>query len=108
MAGRGTAEVVVGAGLPALKESFIQGDETSPLRRKMESIGRYVMIGGIVLFLVGGTIFLSAKLGLPLGRLPGDIRIERDGSSFYFPITTSILLSVLLTLVLIIIGRWKR
>ena len=44
----------------------------------METIGRYLMIGGIALFLVGGGIYLSAKLGLPLGRLPGDIRIEGE------------------------------
>jgi hypothetical protein len=65
----------------------------------METIGRYLMIGGIVLALVGGMIFLSAKLGLPLGRLPGDIRIERDGFSFYFPVTSSILVSVVLTII---------
>ena len=64
----------------------------------METIGRYLMIGGIVLFLVGGGIYLSAKLGLPLGRLPGDIRIERDGFSFYFPLASSILASVVLTI----------
>ena len=63
------------------------------------------MIGGIVLFLVGGMIFLSAKLGLPLGRLPGDIRIEREGFSFYFPLASSILVSVVLTVILNIIAR---
>ena len=51
---------------------------------RMENIGRFLMIGGILLFVVGGLIFLAAKFGLPLGRLPGDIRIEREGFSFYF------------------------
>jgi hypothetical protein len=75
----------------------------------MEAIGRYLMIGGIVLFLVGGMIFLSAKLGLPLGHLLGDVRIERDGFSFYFPLTSSILVSVVLTIVLNLISRfWKK
>ena len=74
----------------------------------MESIGRYLMIGGIVLFLVGGTIFLSAKLGLPLGRLPGDIRIEGENGSFYFPLTSSILVSVVLTIVVNVILRFWR
>lgn len=75
----------------------------------MESIGRYVMLGGIILFLVGGGIYLSAKLGLPLGRLPGDIRIEGENGAFYFPVTTSILLSVVLTVVVNLILRlWKK
>jgi len=74
----------------------------------METIGRTLMIGGIVLFLVGGGIYLSAKFGLPLGRLPGDIRIEREGSAFYFPIASSILVSVVLTIILNIILRWMK
>jgi len=71
----------------------------------MESIARYLMIGGVLLFLVGGGVYLAAKFGLPLGRLPGDIRIEGENGSFYFPITTSILVSVVLTIVLNLISR---
>ena len=74
----------------------------------MEILARTLMIGGIVLFLVGGGIYLSAKLGLPLGRLPGDIRIEREGFSLYLPITSSILVSVVLTIVLNVIVRILR
>jgi hypothetical protein len=74
----------------------------------MESVGRYLMLGGITLFLVGGGLYLSAKLGLPLGHLPGDIRIERDGFSFYFPITSSILVSAVVTLVLNVIVRFLK
>ena len=72
----------------------------------MENISRYIMIGGIILFLVGGGMYLAAKFGLPLGRLPGDIRIEGENGSFYFPITTSILVSVALTIVVNIISRF--
>lgn len=64
-----------------------------------------MMLGGVVLFLVGGAIFLSARLGFPLGRLPGDIRIEGANGSFYFPLTSSILVSVILTIVLNVIIR---
>jgi len=74
----------------------------------VEILARTLMIGGIVLFLVGGGIYLSAKLGLPLGRLPGDIRIEREGFSLYLPITSSILASVVLTIVLNVIVRILR
>jgi hypothetical protein len=74
----------------------------------MENFARYIMIGGIVLFLVGGGIYLAAKFGFPLGRLPGDIRIEGENGSFYFPITSSIVVSVVLTIVLNIISRFLQ
>ena len=71
----------------------------------MESLARYLMIGGILLFLIGGGLYLATKFGIPLGRLPGDIRIEGENGSFYFPVTTSILVSVVLTIVLNVIIR---
>jgi hypothetical protein len=75
----------------------------------MENIGRYLMIGGVILFVVGGLVFLASKFGLPFGRLPGDIRIERENFSFYFPLVSSILFSIVLTILLNIITRfWKK
>ena len=74
----------------------------------MESIARTLMIGGVIIFLVGGGIFLVSKFGIPLGRLPGDIRIEGENGSFYFPITSSILVSVVLTILLNVIMRLLR
>lgn len=75
----------------------------------MESISRYLMLGGIILFLIGGGIYLATKFGIPLGRLPGDIRMEGENGSFYFPVTTSILVSVILTVVLNLISRfWNK
>ena len=71
----------------------------------MENIARYLMPGGIALFLIGGGVYLAAKFGIPLGRLPGDIRIEGENGSFYFPVTSSILVSVVLTIVLNLIGK---
>jgi hypothetical protein len=71
----------------------------------METVARYMMLGGIALFLIGGGVYLAAKFGLPLGRLPGDIRIEREGFSFYFPLASGILVSVVLTIILNIISR---
>jgi len=74
----------------------------------MESIARYLMIGGVILFLVGGGIYLASKFGIPLGRLPGDIHIKGDNGSFYFPVTSSILVSIILTIILNIISRFLR
>lgn len=74
----------------------------------METLARYFMIGGIALFLIGGGVYLAAKFGIPFGRLPGDIRIEGEHGSFYFPITSSILVSVILTILLNVIARFLR
>lgn len=63
---------------------------------------------GKLLFLVGlaiAGIGLLIMLGLPIGRLPGDIAVRRDNFSFYFPITTSIVLSIILTLLLRLFRR---
>lgn len=72
----------------------------------MENLARWLVIGGIVLILIGGGVYLAAKFGIPFGRLPGDIRIERGNSWFYFPIVTSCVLSILLTIILNIIIRF--
>jgi hypothetical protein len=57
---------------------------------------RFFIIAGVVLLAVGLLWPLIAKLGL--GRLPGDISVERDGFSFYAPITTGIIVSIVLSL----------
>ena len=74
----------------------------------MESIARYLVIGGVILIILGGGVYLASKFGIPFGRLPGDIRIEGENGSFYFPVTTSILVSVVLTTVLNVIVRLLR
>lgn len=75
----------------------------------MESFARYLMFAGIALFLIGGGIFLAVKIGIPFGHLPGDIRIESKNGGFYFPITSSILISVILTIAVNAIARlWRK
>jgi DUF2905 family protein len=74
----------------------------------MENIARFLVIGGIVLILIGGGVYLAAKFGIPFGRLPGDIRIEGKNGSYYFPIVTSIAFSLVLTVLLNIIIRLFR
>lgn len=60
-------------------------------------MSRVLIVVGIILIIIGVAWPLLQKLGL--GRLPGDISIERDGFRFYFPITTSIIISLLLTFI---------
>jgi hypothetical protein len=54
---------------------------------------------------LGCLAWLAGRAGLPLGRLPGDIRVERDGFSFYFPLASSIIVSILLTILLNVVAR---
>jgi hypothetical protein len=68
-------------------------------------LGKVLVALGVLLVVVGGLVWLLGKAGLPLGRLPGDIHIQRDGASCYFPIVTMIVLSVLLTILLNIVIR---
>jgi hypothetical protein len=74
----------------------------------MEQIARTLMLGGLVLFIIGGGLYLATKFGLPLGRLPGDIHIEGENGSFYFPVTTSILVSLILSIILNVVSRLLR
>jgi Protein of unknown function (DUF2905) len=70
------------------------------------SLGRVLVGLGAVLVLVGFGLILAERLpGLPLGRLPGDIRVERPGFTFYAPLATSILVSVALSLVFWLLRR---
>ena len=76
---------------------------------KMETSARLIILAGIVLIIIGAIVYALAKLNLPLGRLPGDIRIEGRGGSFYLPLTTSILISIVLSVLVYIIGHfWKK
>jgi formate hydrogenlyase subunit 3/multisubunit Na+/H+ antiporter MnhD subunit len=60
------------------------------------SVGKVLVLVGLAIAGVG----LLVMLGVPVGRLPGDFYVRRDNFSFYFPLTTSIILSIILTLVL--------
>jgi hypothetical protein len=71
----------------------------------MLSLARILILFGLALVVIGGLVFLAARLNLPLGRLPGDIRIERENFSCAFPLATSILLSIILTVALNILVR---
>jgi hypothetical protein len=74
----------------------------------MTDIGRGLVLLGVVLIVAGGLLWLGGAAGgrIPfLGRLPGDIHVQRDNWSFYFPLTTSILVSIVLTLALAFFAR---
>jgi hypothetical protein len=74
----------------------------------MINIARILIITGVMLVLVGGMVYLAARAGLPLGRLPGDIRIGNGNLTCFIPLVTSLLLSIVLTILLNLIIRLIR
>ena len=70
----------------------------------IQYIGKFLIILGIVIIAFGGLLLLSGKISW-FGRLPGDIIIQKKNFTFYFPLATSILLSILLTFIFWLIGK---
>ena len=74
----------------------------------MTDLGKLLIVLGAILLVAGVVLFVLGRTGLPLGRLPGDIVYRGKNTTFYFPLATSILLSIVLTVVLYVMGRWRR
>jgi hypothetical protein len=74
----------------------------------LREFGRMLMGLGLLIALLGGALFLGGRLPLRLGRLPGDIAISGRRGSFYFPIVTCLVLSVVLTLVMWLVGQIRK
>jgi Protein of unknown function (DUF2905) len=74
----------------------------------MTDLGKWLIAVGVVLVVAGIVLALLGRTNLPLGRLPGDILYRGKNTTFYFPLATSILISVVLSLLLYAIGRWRR
>ncbi len=74
----------------------------------MADMGRILVMLGVVLVVIGGILMLLGRSGVPVGRLPGDILYRGKNTTIYFPLATSILISIVLSVVLYLIGRLKR
>jgi hypothetical protein len=77
----------------------------------MDSIrdfGRLLLVLGVVMAGIGAILYFSGRLPFRLGRLPGDIIHRGENTTFYFPITTSILLSIGLSLILWLVSLFRR
>lgn len=71
----------------------------------IEAIGRWLVIGGIALAIIGGAVWLLAKAFPNLSQFPGTIRIQSGGMTCVFPLLASIILSIVLTILLNILAR---
>ena len=74
----------------------------------MSDFGKLLIVLGAALLVAGIVLVVAARANLPLGRLPGDIVYRGKNTTFYFPLATSLLVSVVLSLVLYLVGRWSR
>ncbi len=66
-----------------------------------------MILSGVILVILGIILYFVPRLGIPLGKLPGDIIVRRENFTFYFPLVTSILASVFLSLVFYLISRFR-
>jgi hypothetical protein len=73
----------------------------------MTDLGKLLIMLGLVLIVAGALLTVLGRANLPLGRLPGDIVYRGKNTTFYFPLATSVVVSVVLSIVLYLLGRWK-
>lgn len=71
----------------------------------LRELGKLLLILGVVLAAVGAFLMLGSRLPWRLGRLPGDLIVKRENFTFYFPLVTSLLLSVIFSMLLWLFGR---
>ena len=74
----------------------------------MADLGRVLVVVGAVAIVAGLVFIVLGRANIPLGRLPGDMVYRGKNSTFYFPLATSILVSVVLSVVMYLIGRLRR
>jgi hypothetical protein len=74
----------------------------------VRELGKFLLVAGIVMAAAGALLMSGSKLPFRLGRLPGDIVVQGRNSSFYFPIVTCIVVSVVLTLLMWIVNFFRR
>ncbi|MGH2581375.1 MAG: DUF2905 domain-containing protein [Anaerolineales bacterium] len=74
----------------------------------MGGLGRFVLLIGVALVVIGGLLIAFPRIGTILGRLPGDFRFETDQLTCLIPLGTSILLSIFLTVILNLFARLNR
>ena len=72
----------------------------------LSQFARIFLIIGVIFLVVAGLLYLAGRLNLPLGKLPGDFQVQAKGITCIFPLATSILLSILLTIILNLFARF--
>jgi hypothetical protein len=74
----------------------------------MTDLGKLLIVLGLVILVAGVLLSVMGRANFPLGRLPGDFVYRGKNTTFYFPLATSVVVSVVLSIVLYVLGRWKK
>ena len=74
----------------------------------MGDFGKILLFLGVIFIVAGAALVLLGRTNLPIGRLPGDIVYRGKNTTFYFPLATSIVVSVVLSILFYVIGRFRR
>jgi hypothetical protein len=98
----------VGAAVDFLVSRALSATARGRYTGGVSDLGKMLVVVGAVIFAVGLGLVLLGKTNLPLGRLPGDIYYRGKNTTFYFPLATSILLSVVLSFVLYLVSRFRK
>ena len=73
----------------------------------MHQLGKLLLALGLALVVIGGVLMLAGRAGVPIGRLPGDFVYRGKHATVYFPLVACIVISVVLTLILYVISRFR-
>jgi Protein of unknown function (DUF2905) len=73
----------------------------------MAEMGKLLLIVGGIIVVIGAVLLLAGRFHLPIGRLPGDIVVRGKNTVFYFPLATSIIISIILSLILWFFNRGR-
>jgi hypothetical protein len=71
-------------------------------------IGKWLVLLGMMLVVAGVVVMLLGRMNVPLGRLPGDFLYRRKNTAVYFPLATSLVLSVMLSILLYVVSQWRN
>ena len=74
----------------------------------MTELGKLLIVAGAILVVVGIAVMVLGRMNWPLGRLPGDFVYRGKNTTVYFPLATCVVVSVVLTVVMWVAGRWRR
>ncbi len=71
-------------------------------------LGKLLVVFGAVLVVVGIVVMFLGRMNLPLGRLPGDFLYRGKNTTVYFPLVSSVVVSLVLSVLVYLVGRWRR
>jgi Protein of unknown function (DUF2905) len=89
-------------------KSLVHAGCMPAVSRAMIELGKLLVFFGVILVLAGVAVMALGRMNLPLGRLPGDFVYRGKNTTVYFPLASSVVVSVVLSVLLYLVSRWRR